>query len=118
MNTEMPQKWLRAIHEREALLDWNSLRRMAEIFVEEADTILERTIEALRSGDLEVARRSAHHLGGNAGSLDFLELAEIAQNIEQACMRADRDIAMMQIQQAVAVTQRNTRQLRQYFKLT
>ena len=117
MSTEVSQKWLRAIHEREALLDRDSLRRMAEIFVEEADTILEAAIESLRKGDLEAARRSAHHLGGNAGSLDFLELADIAQNIEQACMRADRDVAMMQMQQAVAVTQRNTSQLRQYFKL-
>ncbi|MEQ1753779.1 MAG: Hpt domain-containing protein [Micropepsaceae bacterium] len=114
---EFSSKWLEAIHEREAMLGSQSLRRMAKIYIDELDAILEQAIDALRNGDIETARRAAHHLGGNAGSMDFLELSGMAQQIEEACMRADRDCAMAQIQQAIPVAQRSRNQLRQHFKL-
>ncbi len=117
MNSSHPARWVKAIGEREALLGREAVLRMAEIYVEELDTVINAVISALRVGDLAGARRAAHHLGANAGSLDFMDLADLAQMVEDCSLRGDQDGALQALQTSVPIAQRSVSQLRRHFGL-
>ncbi len=115
MNADPSASWVKAIEERSSLLGRDPVKRMAEIFIEELDTILDAMVTSLQCADMDIARRQAHHLGGNAGSLDFPELTDLALRIEKTCLQGDRNMALSLLQAAVPVAQRNASHLRRHF---
>jgi HPt (histidine-containing phosphotransfer) domain-containing protein len=117
MNGVKPARWVKAIAEREATLGRDAVRRMAEIYIEEMETVINTLISALRESDLARARRAAHHLATNAGSLDFIDLADLAQRVEKCCLRGDPEGALQALQPSVPLAQRSVSQLRSQFGL-
>ena len=109
------QRWLKDIGERKKLLGQDSVKRMAETFVEEMDALLDNMVAALRCGNTGEARRWAHHLGGNAGALDFIELTALAQQIEIHCIKNDKESAFGAIQMTVPIAQRDASDIRRHF---
>ena len=109
------QRWLNDISDRKKQLGQESVKRMAEMFVEEMDSLLDNMVAALRSENIAEARRGAHHLSGNAGSLDFVELGDLAQQIEKCCIKNDKETAFSLIQKAVPIAQRDVSELRRHF---
>ncbi len=117
MNGLPPARWTKAIGEREVLLGRDTVQRMAEMYLAELDGVIEAIIAALREGDLAATRRAAHHLGANAGSLDFMDLADLAQQIEVCSLRGEQDGAMQALQTSVPIAQRSASQLRNHYGL-
>lgn len=111
-------RWIAAISDREQLLGQDTVCRMSSIFLEELDSLLSAALAAIRGGDLQSARRTMHSLGGNAGSLDLIELAELAQKCEAACISHDAQLAEALVKQAIPLARENATDLRQRFGLT
>ncbi len=111
-------RWVTAISDREQLLGQDTVRRMSSIFLEELELQLSAALEAARTGDLHVARRAMHSLGGNAGALDLLELASLAQKCEAACLARDASGAEALVREAIPLARENAGDLRQRFGLT
>jgi HPt (histidine-containing phosphotransfer) domain-containing protein len=107
-----------AISDREQLLGQDTVRRMSSIFLEELELQLSSALEAARTGDLHAARRAMHSLGGNAGALDLLELAALAEKCEAACLAKDAPGAEALVREAIPVARENAVDLRQRFGLT
>jgi len=80
---------MQLIVEREAQLGVDTVARMAKIFVEDSKTQLQTISAAAARQNLATARAAAHDLVTNAGSLCFVLLREVAQDVEQACIRND-----------------------------
>lgn len=110
-------RWTAAISDREQLLGQDTVRRMSSIFLEELETQLSGALEAVRTGDLHAARRAMHSLGGNAGALDLLELAALAQKCEAACLAQDTTGAEALVHEAIPLARENAGDLRQRFGL-
>lgn len=111
-------RWTAAISDREQLLGQDTVRRMSSIFLEELELQLSSALEAARTGDLHAARRAMHSLGGNAGALDLLELAALAQKCEAACLAKDVSGAEALVREAIPLARENAGDLRQRFGLT
>lgn len=111
-------RWLSAIEARAAQLGADSVKRMAEIYIDEMEDLLISLAGALADGDLPAARLGAHHLGANAGSLDFLELAQAAEKLEVNCVKGDREAAMFALHDMIPIAQRSVSQLRHHFGLS
>jgi len=111
-------RWVTAISDREQLLGQDTVRRMSSIFLEELEQQLSAALEAARTGDLHAARRAMHNLGGNAGALDLLELAALAQKCEAACLANDASGAESLVREAITLAHENAGDLRQRFALT
>lgn len=111
-------KWLGAIETRAAQLGQDSVKRMAEIYVDEMEELLVSLVAALADGDLPAARIGAHHLGGNAGSLDFMELAQVAEKLEVHCVNGEREAALFALHDMIPIAQRSVSQLRHHFGLS
>jgi HPt (histidine-containing phosphotransfer) domain-containing protein len=112
-----PARWLGLIEVRAAQLGTDSVKRMAEIYVDEMEDLLISLAGALADGDLPAARLGAHHLGANAGSLDFLDLAAAAERLEVHCVKGERDEAMSALHDMIPIAQRSVSQLRNHFGL-
>lgn len=110
--------WTAAISNRELLLGRDTVKRMSELFIEEAETLLASARKASQSNDLDALRRLMHHLGGSAGSLDLAELADLAQRAEQACLARDRESAAALLERASATASQSARDLQQRFDLS
>ena len=117
MSGPLPARWTNAIGQREDLLGRDTVQRMAEIYLAELDSVIEAIIAALREGDLATARRAAHHLAANAGSLDFMDLADLAQRIEVCSLHGDQDGALQTLQTSIPIAQRSASLLRNHFGL-
>jgi HPt (histidine-containing phosphotransfer) domain-containing protein len=66
--------------------------RLAEIvpkFLERCGQTVAEIRDAVRSGDLAVARAAGHALHGSAGSFGFEAMAGIGRDIEQAARNGD-----------------------------
>jgi HPt (histidine-containing phosphotransfer) domain-containing protein len=111
-------RWMTSISDREQLLGQDTVRRMSSIFLEELELQLSSALEAARTGDLHAARRAMHSLGGNAGALDLLELAALAQKCEAACLAKDASGAEALVREAIPLARENAGDLRQRFGLT
>jgi HPt (histidine-containing phosphotransfer) domain-containing protein len=111
-------RWVTAISDREQLLGKDTVRRMSSIFLEELELQLSAALQAARTGDMNAARRAMHSLGGNAGALDLLELAALAQNCEAACLANDASGAEALVREAIPLAHENAGDLRQRFGLT
>ena len=109
--------WTTAISDREQLLGEDTVRRMSSNFLEELEPQLSVALEASRTGDLHAARRAMHSLGGNAGALDLLELAALAQKCEAACLALDTAGAEALVREAIPLARENAADLRQRFGL-
>jgi HPt (histidine-containing phosphotransfer) domain-containing protein len=115
MSRPQTSRWAKAIGEREALLGRDAVVRMAKIYLEELDNIIVAIIAALRAGDLSAARQASHHLSANAGSLDFMELADLAQRVEVCALSGDQAGALEALQSSVPIAQRSASELRNRF---
>lgn len=111
-------RWLGAIEARTAQLGADSVKRMAEIYVDEMEDLLISLAGALADSDLPAARLGAHHLGANAGSMDFLELAQAAERLEVHCVNGDRQEALFALHDMIPIAQRSVSQLRHLFGLS
>ena len=108
-------RWQAAISDREELLGRDTVMRMAELFLEEVTALLETARQSLATGDFDTARRTIHHLGGSAGSLDFVELAEAAQQAEVACLSRDLSLAQEKVHETARFALQCVRDLQQRF---
>ncbi len=111
-------RWLGAIETRQTQLGRDSVKRMAEIYVDEMEELLISLAGALADGDLPAARLGAHHVGANAGSLDFLELAQAAERLEVHCVQGEREAALFALHDMIPIAQRSVSQLRHHFGLS
>lgn len=110
-------RWISAISDREQLLGQDTVRRMSSIFLEELEVQLAEALKAARTGDLQATRRAMHSLGGNAGALDLIELAALAQRCEAACLAKDAPEAEALVREAIPLARENAGDLRQRFGL-
>jgi HPt (histidine-containing phosphotransfer) domain-containing protein len=118
MSTGNADGWLDAIRAREELLGKDSVRRMAEMFIEEVDPLLSKAQDALLDGDLDEARKAIHTLGGNAGCLDFNDLAVAIQNAEKACVDGQPHDAFAQLSLITPLARKKADQLRHHYRIT
>jgi HPt (histidine-containing phosphotransfer) domain-containing protein len=118
MNGNNANAWLTAIRAREQLLGEDSVRRMAEMFVEEVDPLLSKAQDALMEGDVEEARKAIHNLGGNAGCLDFNDLALAIQDAERACVSGQPHEAFAQLSLISPLARNKAEQLRRHYRIT
>jgi len=118
MNSGNADVWLTAIRAREEMLGEESVRRMAEMFVEEVDPLLSKAHDALLDGDLDEARKAIHNLGGNAGCLDFNDLAEAIQDAERACVNGQPHEAFSQLSLISPLARNKADQLRRHYRIT
>ena len=58
-------------------------------FIEETETILENLLTAIESSDYDVMKSTAHSVKGSAGNLQFMELYEMAKEIELSASEED-----------------------------
>lgn len=86
----MAKTWVKLIEAREAQLGVDTVARMAKIFIEDSKSQLETIAGAVAHQNLATARAAAHDLVANSGSLCFVLLREVANDVEQACIRNDR----------------------------
>ena len=71
----------------------NSVQLQQELFVlffEQGDLYLSQLDEALRDGDVEAWRMTAHGVKGASRSLGFTRLASVASDAERSSPDADR----------------------------
>jgi len=118
MNTGKADVWLEAIRAREQLLGEDSVRRMAEMFVEEVDPLLSRAQDALMDGDLDEARKAIHNLGGNAGCLDFNDLTVAIHDAENACATGQPHDAFAQLSLISPLARDKAALLRRRYRIT
>jgi len=118
MKTGSADSWVSAIRERERMLGEDAVHRMAEMFVEEVDTLLSQALEALHNGHTDLARKAIHHLGGNAGCLDFDDLALAAQDAERACVDGLPQQALACINLIAPLARHKAEQLRHHYLIT
>lgn len=118
MNTGNADVWLDAIRAREELLGEDSVRRMAEMFIEDVEPLLSKAQDALLDGDLDEARKVIHNLGGNAGCLDFIDLAVAIQDAERACMNGQPHEAFAQLSLISPLARNKADQLRRHYRIT
>lgn len=118
MNALKDDVWLGAIREREQLLGESVVRRMAEIFLEELDTVLAEAEGALKAGRTDAARRAIHHLGGSAGCLDFNDLAATVQTAELACVSGRPGEALEQMSRVSPMARSKAEQLRRHYRMS
>ena len=87
-----------------ARLDWNAaletvdgdrelLGKMIEGFVGQQPALVDELREALREGDLPVARRVAHTIGGSLRSFDGARVVALANDLEDRCREGAADQA-------------------------
>lgn len=117
MTFDSGDAWLDAINQREQLLGETTVRRMAEIFVEEVDGLLARAQAALSEGKTAVARKEMHDLGGNAGCLDFNDLAATALEAERDCDTGNSRKALERLAEITPLAHTNAAQLRHRFHI-
>lgn len=86
----MGKSWIELIGERETLLGTDTIARMARIFIDNSKSQLATIEAAAARRALGEARRAAHDLAANAESLCFHHLRLAAQDLENACVGADR----------------------------
>lgn len=110
-------RWLGAIETRSSQLGKDAVQRMAEIYVDEMEDLLATLVAAVADGDLPAARLGAHHVGNNAGSLDFMELAQSAEILEVHCKNGEREAALFALHDMIPIAQRSVSQLRTHFGL-
>jgi len=118
MNVDTSDAWVEAIRERERLLGKDAVHRMAEMFIEDLDALLSQALEALHNGQTEVARKAIHHLGGNAGCLDFVDLTLAVQDAERACVNERLHEALTQINLVAPLARQKAAQLRRHYRIT
>jgi HPt (histidine-containing phosphotransfer) domain-containing protein len=85
----MAKTWVQLIVERESQLGVDTVARMAKIFVDDSKTQLQAIDRAIADQNLATARGAAHDLVANAGALCFVLLRQVAEDVEQACVRND-----------------------------
>lgn len=118
MNASGDDAWLKAIREREQVLGQDTVRRMAKMFVEEVDDLLSQALEALQSGQTDTARKAIHHLGGNAGCLDFNDLTMTIHDVEKACVNGQPRQALEQMSLISPLARSKADLLRQLYRIT
>ncbi|MBF0120490.1 MAG: Hpt domain-containing protein [Desulfobacterales bacterium] len=64
-------------------LDEDEFRELAVLIVDTAAGDIERLEEAAQKGDATLASEASHSLKGAAGNLGFMELSDIARQIEE-----------------------------------
>ena len=118
MNGSNADAWQTAIRAREQLLGEDSVRRMAEMFVEEVEPLLSKAQDALLDGDLDEARKAIHNLGGNAGCLDFDDLTVAIQYAERACASGEPHDAFAQLSLIAPLARQKADHLRRRYRIT
>lgn len=109
--------WDAAIAEREALLGVETLERMAIVYVEELPKLLAAIDKGLRAKDAQAARRPAHDLVTNAGSMAFDALCAAARAVEEACVSNDLDKALTAAHAIGSLADDSVRRLRQRYEI-
>lgn len=85
MKDDLCQTWLPLIQDREQLLGKITVRKMAQIFVDEIGDLIRQCEESLKDQNFTLAQRTAHQIAGHSGALDFIALCERAQTLEKCC---------------------------------
>jgi HPt (histidine-containing phosphotransfer) domain-containing protein len=65
-------------------LDEEEFLEIVELFLETAQTDIDRLRHALSSGDIQSINEAAHSLKGSAGNLGFMEIYRLSKEIESA----------------------------------
>lgn len=118
MTGGVDEVWRDAIRQREQLLGEGAVRRMAEMFIEEVDPLLDQAVAALKAGRADAARQLIHHLGGSAGCLDFSDLVRTFQDAEHACIDGRHQEALQQMMALSPLARSKAEQLRRHFRLS
>ncbi|MFQ5562101.1 MAG: Hpt domain-containing protein [Parvularculaceae bacterium] len=65
-------------------------QEILQTFWQSTESLLEHLVVQIGEGDAEQAAKTAHALKGSAANVGARRLAELAKNIEECCMKADR----------------------------
>lgn len=113
----MVKNWDASIAEREALLGADTVNRMALIYVEELSRLQSGIAAGLKARDTAAARKPAHDLVTNAGSLGFDALCAAARAVEEACVIDDLDKALTAAHTIAPLADESVRRLRQRYEI-
>jgi histidine phosphotransfer protein HptB len=70
-------------------LEEDEFIEIVEIFIESAETDIEKLHNALETNDCEAASSAAHSLKGSAGNLGFTEISELSASLENQARNND-----------------------------
>lgn len=118
MNGSLDPSWARRIADREQLLGQESVRRMAQVFVNEISVLLGTFQSAVDREDLELARRISHQIAGNSGALDLIELCTLAQSLEKQCSDKSTTVSVENVGALVEHARNAEALLKRHFSLS
>ncbi len=72
-------------------LDEDEFAEIVELFLDTAQSDIDKLKEGFESGDAEKAANAAHSLKGASGTLGFMEISEIAKTAEEDAKNNDID---------------------------
>lgn len=72
-------------------LEEDEFGEIVELFLDTAQSDIDRLKEGFESGDAEKAANAAHSLKGASGTLGFMEISEIAKKAEEDAKKNDID---------------------------
>lgn len=72
-------------------LDEDEFAEIVELFIDTAQSDIDKLREGFESGDAEKAANAAHSLKGASGTLGFIDISEIAKKAEEDAKNNDLD---------------------------